>query len=112
MRRPGQHGGVIGRPGLRMLRVMLFDDWGDARLQPLETSLDALADATMLSRSTVTMALHRLRERGMVDQQEILREGHRPIYRFIVRPLSQWVPYHRSTVSSGADSQLGAVPVP
>ena len=64
-RLPGQHGGVLKRTGLAVLRalVLRFQNAHSGRCDP---SLSALADAAGCSRSTVVEALQRLLTAGLV----------------------------------------------
>lgn len=64
-RLPGQHGGVLKRTGLAVLRalVLRFQNGRSGRCDP---SLEALADAAGCSRSTVVEALQRLLAAGLV----------------------------------------------
>ena len=64
-RLPGQHGGIIKRTGLAVLRalVLRFQNAHSGRCDP---SLEALAEAAGCSRSTVVEALQRLLSAGLV----------------------------------------------
>lgn len=64
---PGQHGGVIGRSGLAVLRALAvcFLNKRTGRLDP---SLAALAKAANLARSTVQEAVKRLQAAGIVEK--------------------------------------------
>jgi len=64
-RLPGQHGGVLKRTGLAVLRalVLRFQNGRSGRCDP---SLEALAEAAGCSRSTVVEALQRLLTAGLV----------------------------------------------
>ncbi len=64
-RLPGQHGGVLKRTGIAVLRalVLRFQNGRSGRCDP---SLSALADAAGCSRSTVVEALQRLLTAGLV----------------------------------------------
>ena len=64
-RLPGQHGGVLKRTGLAVLRalVLRFQNGRSGRCDP---SLEALAEAAGCSRSTVAEALQRLLTAGLV----------------------------------------------
>ena len=111
-RQPGHQGGVIGRSARWLLYLFLFDDWQNARTKPLEMSLDALAATARMSRSTITEALRRLRELGILNQQEIRREGRRPIYVYAVRSPSQWVGYREPAVLPAAPGTESDYPPP
>lgn len=64
-RLPGQHGGTLKRTGLAVLRalVMTFHNRYSGRCDP---SLDTLAAAAGVSRSTVVVALQRLLRAGII----------------------------------------------
>lgn len=64
-RLPGQHGGIIKRTGLSVLRALVLR-FQNARSGRCDPSLDALADAAGCSRSTVVEALRRLLTAGLV----------------------------------------------
>ncbi len=66
-RLPGQHGGVLRRTGLAVLRALLFGFCNTAtgRCDP---SFDTLARASGCARSTVAAALHRLEAAGLVER--------------------------------------------
>jgi hypothetical protein len=65
---PGKHGGIIGRPALAVLYVLLFDfiDYASGRLDP---SYDAIAAKAGLCRRTVAAALRRLKDLGLLHWQ-------------------------------------------
>ena len=66
-RLPGQHGGVLKRTGLAVLRALLFHFTNvvTARCDP---SFDTLAHAATVSRSTVAVALGRLEAAGLLER--------------------------------------------
>ena len=66
-RLPGQHGGVLKRTGLAVLRALLlgFANVVTARCDP---SFDTLARAAAVSRSTVAVALGRLEAAGLLTR--------------------------------------------
>lgn len=63
---PGQHGGCLKRTGLAVLKALLwgFQSRDTGRCDP---SYDAIAQVANLSRSTVALALKRLRAAGILD---------------------------------------------
>ena len=64
-RLPGQHGGVLKRTGLAVLRALVLR-FQNARSGRCDPSLEALAEASGCSRSTVVEALRRLLTAGLV----------------------------------------------
>ncbi|WP_395459821.1 helix-turn-helix domain-containing protein (plasmid) [Azospirillum melinis] len=66
-REPGQHGGLIKRTGLAVLRALLcrYANLQSGRCDP---SADAIALASGVSRSTVFVALDRLEAAGFVQR--------------------------------------------
>ena len=69
----GKHGGAIGRSGLAVFYVLLFDflDFATGRLEP---SYEAIAQKAGVCRRTVAAALKRLRELGLLHWQRRCRE--------------------------------------
>jgi DNA-binding MarR family transcriptional regulator len=65
--KPKQHGGCLKRTGLQVLRVLLFHfhNVASGRCDP---SLDTLAAAAGMARSTVVDALKRLEEAGILER--------------------------------------------
>ncbi len=66
-RRPGQHGGVLKRTGLAVLKALLcgFANVATGRCDP---SFDTLARAAGVARSTVALALRRLEAAGILER--------------------------------------------
>ena len=66
-RLPGQHGGVLKRTGLAVLKTLLFGfaNVATARCDP---GYDALARAAGVARSTVAVALRRLEAAGLLER--------------------------------------------
>jgi DNA-binding MarR family transcriptional regulator len=66
-RKPRQHGGCLKRTGLQVLRVLLFHfhNVANGRCDP---SLDTLAAAAGMARSTVVEALKRLEAAGILER--------------------------------------------
>jgi len=64
----GKHGGAIGRTGLQVLYVLLFDfiDHATGRLEP---SYDSIAEKAGVCRRAVADALHRLKVLGLLHWQ-------------------------------------------
>jgi Helix-turn-helix domain len=98
----GKHGGAIGRSGLAVFYVLLFDflDHATGRLEP---SYDAIATKAGVCRRTVSEALKRLRELGLLHWQRRCHEGKDEAGNFrliqqtnayAVLPPSHWRGYH------------------
>jgi DNA-binding MarR family transcriptional regulator len=66
-RDPGKHGGHLKRTGLQVLRILLFHfhNVHNGRCDP---SLDTIAKAAGMARSTVAKALNRLEEAGIIER--------------------------------------------
>src|SRR3954464_3653273 len=64
---PGKHGGCLKRTGLQVLRILLFHfhNVHNGRCDP---SLDTIAKAAGMARSTVAKALNRLEEAGIIER--------------------------------------------
>lgn len=77
----GKHGGVIGRTGLAVLYVLLFDflDYATGRLDP---SYDAIARKAGVCRRAAVNAVHRLKELGLLHWQRRCREDKDDAGRF------------------------------
>src|SRR3954468_17394373 len=97
-RRPGRHGGVIGRTALATLYVLLFD-FLNYRIGRLDPSLDAIAAKAGCCRRAVVDALARLRDLGLLTWQRRCEEHRDAEGRFRLRqrtnaygllPPSQW----------------------
>ena len=99
---PGKHGGAIGRTGLAVLYVLLFDliDHATGRLEP---SYEAIAKKANVCRRTVADALQRLRGLGLLYWQRRSRPeadgngGFRLVQEtnaYASLPPSQWKGYH------------------
>lgn len=97
----GKHGGAIGRTGLQVLYVLLFDflDHATGRLEP---SYDAIAAKAGVCRRAVADALQRLRALGMLHWERRSRPSSDEAGRFrLVQetnayaslPPSQWRGY-------------------
>jgi hypothetical protein len=98
---PGKHGGVIGRPALAVLYVLLFDflDHATGRLEP---SYDAIARKAGVCRRSVAEALARLKMLGLLNWRRRCSEDKDELGRFrlkqetnayAVLPASQWRGY-------------------
>ena len=99
---PGKHGGAIGRTGLAVFYVLLFDflDHATGRLEP---SYDGIAAKAGVCRRAVADALHRLKELGLLHWQRRCSEVKDELGRFrlkqetnayAVLPPSHWRGYH------------------
>jgi hypothetical protein len=99
---PGKHGGALGRSGLAILYVLLFDflDYATGRLDP---SLDAIAAKAGVCRRTVVAKIKQLRALGLLHWQRRSREekdaagGFRRVQEtnaYAVLPPSHWRGYH------------------
>ena len=96
---PGKHGGVIGRTGLAVFYVLLFD-FLDHATGCLEPSYDAIAAKAGVCRRAVADALHRLKALGLLHWQRRCREDKDEAGRFRLTqetnayaslPPSQWL---------------------
>jgi hypothetical protein len=77
----GKHGGAIGRTGLQVLYVLLFD-FLDHATGCLEPSYDAIAAKAGVCRRAVADALHRLKDLGLLHWQRRCREDKDEAGRF------------------------------
>ncbi len=66
-RRPGQHGGVLKRTGLAVLRALLFH-FANVVTARCDPGYDTLARASGCARSTVAVALRRLEAAGLLER--------------------------------------------
>ena len=66
-RLPGQHGGVLKRTGLAVLRALLFS-FANVVTGRCDPSFDTLAVASGCARSTVAVALGRLEAAGLLER--------------------------------------------
>ncbi len=66
-RRPGQHGGVLKRTGLAVLRALLFH-FANVVTARCDPSFDTLAKTAGVARSTVAVALGRLEAAGLLTR--------------------------------------------
>ena len=66
-RRPGQHGGVLKRTGLAVLKALLFG-FANVITARCDPGYDALAKAAGVARSTVAVALRRLEAAGLLER--------------------------------------------
>lgn len=116
---PGKHGGAIGRTGLQVFYVLLFDflDHGTGRLEP---SYDAIAAKAGVCRRAVANALRRLRDLGLLHWERRSRPATDEVGRFrLVQetnayaslPPSQWRGYFEPPpVPSPHPDTWGATP--
>ena len=99
---PGRHGGALGRTGLAVLYVLLFDflDYTTGRLEP---SYEAIAAKAGVCRRAAINAMRRLRALGLLHWQRRCREDKDAAGRFrlvqetnayAVLPPSHWRGYH------------------
>jgi hypothetical protein len=77
----GKHGGALGRTGLAVLYVLLFDflDYATGWLEP---SYDGIAAKAGVCRRVVADALHRLKELGLMHWQRRCSEDKDELGRF------------------------------
>ena len=98
----GKHGGALGRTGLAVLYVLLFDflDYATGRLDP---SYDAIAQKAGVCRRAVVEKMKQLRDLGLLHWQRRCREGKDAAGHFrlvqetnayAVLPPSHWKGYH------------------
>ncbi len=66
-RLPGQHGGVLKRTGLAVLKALLFG-FANVATGRCDPSFDTLARAAGVARSTVAVALRRLEAAGLLER--------------------------------------------
>jgi DNA-binding MarR family transcriptional regulator len=103
---PGRHGGMIGRTGLAVLRALItrFYNKQSGRLDP---SLEAIARAANVARSTVQEAITRLELAGLIER-------FRRIYRTRVVLCCQLTgrPYEAIRVLQDTNGYRLNVPVP
>ena len=66
-RQKGQHGGVLKRTGLAVLKALLFQ-FANVVTGRCDPSYDTLARAAGVARSTVAVALKRLEEAGLIER--------------------------------------------
>jgi DNA-binding MarR family transcriptional regulator len=96
---PGQHGGVLKRTGLAVLKALLFGfaNIVTARCDP---SFDTIAKAAGVARSTVAAALRRLEEAGLLERvrRQVGRVRYTNAYRF---PAAEALPNLRVSPKSG-----------
>jgi hypothetical protein len=115
-RRPGRHGGIIGRVGLDVLYVLTFDflNFTTGRLDP---SLDRIAEKACCCRRAVVDALARLRDLGLLFWQRRCEESRDAEGRFRLRqrtnaygllPPSQWRGYRDTDPPPPDPATLGA----
>jgi hypothetical protein len=64
-RQPGRHGGIIGRVGMDVLEVLLFE-FLNHRTGQLDPSYEGIAKKAGVSRASVARALVRLRDLGIL----------------------------------------------
>ncbi len=64
---PGQHGGVLKRTGLAVLKALLFG-FANVATGRCDPSFDTLARAAGVARSTVAVALGRLETAGLLER--------------------------------------------
>ena len=103
---PGKHGGIIGRTGLAVLRALIcrFYNKQSGRLDP---SLEAIAKAANMARSTVQEAITRLELAGLVER-------FRRIYRARVMLRCELTgrPYEATRVLQDTNGYRLNVPIP
>lgn len=108
---PGKHGGAIGRTGLAVLYVLLFDflDYATGRLDP---SYDAIAAKAGVCRRAVVEKVKQLRDLGLLHWQRRSRHDKDEAGRFrlmqetnayAVLPPSHWRGYHEPPPSPPPD---------
>jgi hypothetical protein len=120
-RRPGRHGGIIGRTALAALYTLLFD-FLNHRSGRLDPSLEAIAAKAGCCRRAVVDALAWLRDLGLLNWQRRCEETRDAEGRFRLRqktnaygllPPSQWRGYRDDAPPPPDPAALGAPePVP
>jgi hypothetical protein len=100
-RRPGRHGGIIGRTALAVLYTLSFD-FQNFRTGRLDPSLDAIAAKAGCCRRAAVTAIRHLRALGLLTWQRRCEEHRNAEGRFRLRqrtnaygllPPSQWRGY-------------------
>jgi DNA-binding MarR family transcriptional regulator len=64
---PGQHGGCLKRSGLQVLRVLIFH-FHNVHCGRCDPSLETIAKAAGMAKSTVVAALQRLEDAGIIER--------------------------------------------
>ena len=102
-RLPGQHGGVLKRTGLAVLRALLFA-FANIATGRCDPSYDTLARAAGVARSTVAVALGRLEAAGLLERvrRQAGRVRYTNAYRF---PVAETLPEPRISPKSGFRAQ-------
>jgi hypothetical protein len=115
-RRPGRHGGVIGRTALVVLYTLAFD-FLNCRTGRLDPSLNVIAHKAGVCRRAVVNAVQRLRELGLLTWKRRCEEERDTEGRFRLRqrsnaygllPPSQWVGYRDTDPPPPSPDALGA----
>jgi hypothetical protein len=105
-----RYGGTLGSSCMRVLESLMFD-FQNYRTGQLDPSYEGLAEKTGLGRSTVALALAKLKARRIIDWvrrcEKRWVDGHFTLRQrtnaYVLRPPSQWL---------GLDPQPSAPPVP
>jgi hypothetical protein len=84
-RQPRRHGGVIGRAGCRIYGTILAAALNQ-QAHPVKLTYTAIAGEAWVDRSTVAIALRRLRDLGMLTWGPQSGRGNL----FILLPPSEW----------------------
>jgi DNA-binding transcriptional ArsR family regulator len=102
-RLPGQHGGVLKRTGLAVLKALLFG-FANVATGRCDPSFDTLARAAGVARSTVAVALGRLEAAGLLERvrRQIGRVRYSNAYRF---PAAETLPGPRVSPKSDFRAQ-------
>jgi DNA-binding transcriptional ArsR family regulator len=100
---PGQHGGVLKRTGLAVLKALLFS-FANAVTARCDPGYDALARAAGVARSTVAVALQRLEAAGLLTRirRQAGRVRYTNAYRF---PAAETLPKPSVSPKSGFRTQ-------
>jgi hypothetical protein len=115
-RKPGRHGGCIGRTALATLYALLFD-FLNHRTGRLEPSLDAIAHKAGCCRRAAVNAIRRLRDLGLIAWRRRCEETRDAEGRFRLRqktnaygllPPSQWIGYRDNEPPPPSPGALGA----
>ena len=84
-RLPGQHGGVLKRAGLAVLKALLFQ-FADVATGRCDPGYDRIAEVAGVARSTVAVALRRLEAAGLLERvrRQVGAVRYSNAYRFVL----------------------------
>ena len=84
-RLPGQHGGVLKRAGLAVLKALLFQ-FANVATGRCDPGYDRIAEVAGVARSTVAVALRRLEAAGLLERvrRQVGAVRYSNAYRFVL----------------------------